>query len=411
MTTLIINLPPEPVAAAAEYGYALTQDGHTLGQHGSAPAALLPPLTGGEVVAVVPARALSWHRVELPKGISASSPRLRAVLDGLLEDRLLDEPESLHFAVAPGARSGAPVWVAVCNKAWLRAAVQALEAAGRPVSRIVPEFAPGASQGAAPSVQVTGTPEDAQMVLTGHGPEGGVSVLPLTAAAVTLALGQPETTHAPVQVLAEPAVAVLAERLFNSRVDVQQAAQRWLQAARSPWDLAQFDLTSSSRSRAMRRLATHWRELWYAPQWRAARWGVAGLLGLNLIGLNAWAWRAQAALDDQRTAIRSVLTQTFPHVRVVVDAPVQMAREVAALRQATGATSRRDLESILTTLSALIPAGRTLSAIDFVAGEVHLQGLELSPEEVAALATRLQSQDYSTRAEGKRLIIQLEVVR
>ncbi len=412
MTILIVTLPLEPATDATEYGYALTQDGRTLAQHASAPAALLPPLarSGGEVVAVVPARALSWHRVELPRGISSSSPRLRAVLDGLLEDRLLDEPETLHFAVAPRARSGAPVWVAVCNKPWLRAAVQVLEAAERPVSRIVPEFAPGASEAETQTVHVTGTPEDAQMIVIGHGPEGGVAVLPLTAASVALALGKTEAPDAPAQVLAEPAVAVLAERLFNRRVNVQQGAQRLLQAAQTPWDLAQFDLASSSRSRAMKRLATFWRELWQAPQWRAARWGAAVLLGLNLIGLNAWAWREQAALDGQRAAIRSALTQTFPDVRVVVDAPVQMAREVATLRQATGAASGRDLEAILGALSTAVPTGRTLSAIDFVAGEVRVQGLGLSPEEVATLATRLP-QDYNTRAEGERLIIKPEMGR
>jgi general secretion pathway protein L len=56
--------------------------------------------------------------------------------------------------------------------------------------------------------------------------------------------------------------------------------------------------------------------------------------------------------------VRSALTSTFPKsVKVVVDAPLQMEREVAALRQATGAASGRDLESMLAALAAAAPAG------------------------------------------------------
>ena len=140
MSTLIVFLSPPGAPPAADYRYALTLDGHAVTDHGSVPLALLPHTgrTGGDVVAVVPARALSWHRVTLPKGTGANSPRLRAVLEGLLEERLLDDPAALHFALEPGHRPGQPVWVAACNRAWLQASVLALESANRPVARIVP---------------------------------------------------------------------------------------------------------------------------------------------------------------------------------------------------------------------------------------------------------------------------------
>lgn len=111
MSALIVLLPPDPGSASAEYEYVVTTDGVAADSHGSAQAALLPlPRRGGtEVVAVVPAAKLSWHRVVLPKGSTAASPRLRSVLEGLLEDQLLDEPEALHFALPPQVRSGVPV--------------------------------------------------------------------------------------------------------------------------------------------------------------------------------------------------------------------------------------------------------------------------------------------------------------
>lgn len=403
MTTLIVTLPLSPPGAATEYDYVLTPDGLTLAGHGRATAALLPASAkpGGDVVAVVPARALSWHQVALPPGTlakGAGNPqRLRAVLSGLLEERLLDEPENLHFALAPDARADEPVWVAVCDRAWLRAALQALETVQRPVARIVPEFAPDMAAQPQHTLYVTGGLAPAQLVLPGA---HGVSVLPLSAAALTL-LAWP----ADAAVVAEPGVAALAEQMFKRRVSLQPGAQRWLQATRSPWNLAQFDLVNSGHARTMKRLASGWHTFLGAPQWRAARWSSVLLLAIHLLGLNAWAWKERTVLDDKRAAIRATLSGTFPGVTVVVDAPVQMERAVADLRQATGAASGRDLEAILGNLGALLPARRSLSAIEFAAGEARLKGLSLNAQEAAALATRLQARGYAARMEADTLVI------
>jgi general secretion pathway protein N len=53
--------------------------------------------------------------------------------------------------------------------------------------------------------------------------------------------------------------------------------------------------------------------------------------------------------------VRDTLRATFPQVRVIVDAPVQMEREVAALRQQTGTPSTRDLDALLAALAAALP--------------------------------------------------------
>ena len=112
---------------------------------------LIPLTLATETIALVPAQALSWHQVQLPPGVLAgarllerATPRLRAVLEGLLEDHLLDEPAQLHFALQPQARSSGPVWVAVCDRAWLRNAVEQLTQQGRAPQRLVPEWAPDA---------------------------------------------------------------------------------------------------------------------------------------------------------------------------------------------------------------------------------------------------------------------------
>ncbi|MBC5785041.1 general secretion pathway protein GspL [Ramlibacter sp. USB13] len=402
MSSLIVFLPPGAPTGTTEWAYASTTDGHALADHGRSPAALLPlPRgAGAEVVAVVPVQAVAWHRVELPKGIAPGTPRLRAALEGLLEEQLLDDTDSVHLALQPGVRGGDTAWVAVCDRAWLREALQALEAAGRPATRIVPEFAPEGSL----SLTAIGEPEQATIVASSA---DGVLALPLSAATLPLLPAPPEDAPR----LAEPAVAALAEQLLPQPWVLQQAAQRWLQSARSRWDLAQFEFASSSRARAMKKIATGWSELLRSPEWRPARWAAVLLLAVHLAGLNAWAWKENASLADKREAVQRILRETFPNVRVIVDAPVQMEREVAALRQQTGTASPRDLDALLAALAAALPPGRAPSAFDYANGQLRASGLALSPDELRTVAAQLRPLGYAATADGAALVLAAEDVR
>jgi general secretion pathway protein L len=399
MTPLLLTAPLSPADAAGEYGWTQAgDDGISLQAHGRALLALLP--LAAEVALAVPASALSWHQVTLPKGSLGSLSKLRAVLDGLLEEHLLDEPEALHFALAPGVKTGGPVWVAACNRIWLRSIVQALEAAGRRVTRIVPEFAPQPAD-APPLLFVTGEAE--APLLTRCDAEGVVS-LPLAGAAIALKGLALDIAI----VAAEPAVAEAAERLFEQRVPIVQAPQRWLQAARTPWELAQFDLAATGRARAGKKFALVLQTLRHAPEWRAARWGAAVLVLAQLIGLNAWAWKERGALDAKRQAVKTMLTQTFPSVRLVVDAPLQMKREVAALQQATGDVVGSDLEPMMAALGASLPPGKMPIAIDYSAGQLRLRGLGLKPAELTQITNALTPRGYNVRTEGDLLLMQAD---
>ena len=420
MSTLILFLPSARPGPATEYSYTLTADGHTALRHATAPAALLPEPTrpGGEVVAVVPARALSWQRVQLPPGLplgaGQQTPRLRSVLEGLLEDRVLDDAAQLHFAIAPGAQAGAPVWVAVCDRPWLREHLQALEAAGRRVARVVPEFAPGPTPSGRPELCALGTPEDACVVLTGQGADHGVAVLPLSSMAMALARAGtvagtgPEDEDAAPLVRAEPAVAALAEQTLGQRATLHTASQRALEAARGDWDLAQFELASTGRTRALRKAGSVASALLHAPQWRAARWGAVLLVLAHLVGLNAWAWKERQTLAAKQAAVRTLLTQTFPKVQVVVDAPLQMERELAQLRQAAGSVSPRDLEPLLAAAGTALPAGRQPTTIEYTPGELRLRGVALAPDEEPALSARLQAAGYRAQLDDGSLLLRAE---
>lgn len=410
MSTLILHLPLARPGPATEYRYTLSADGHRATHHASAAATLLPQpgRAAGEVVAVVPASALSWQRVQLPHGVGGPSPRLRAVLEGLLEERLLDDPAQLHFALPPDARPGSALWVAVCDRTWLSEHLHALEAAGRPPARVVPEFAPGATASGRPELHIQGPPEEARLVVTGLGTDLGVAVLPLSSAALALAGAFASGDVGDAALLSattEPAVAALAEQLLGRPVPLQTASDCALQAARGAWDLAQMDLASSGRIRSLRKLSTLAGALLHAPQWRAARWGMALLLLGHLMGLNVGAWQERQLLAAQQAEVRNALTQTFPQIQVVVDAPVQMERELALLRQATGGISPRDVEPLLAAAASALPTAWQANAIDYAPGELRLHGPALGAPEQAAAESAARASGYHLHTDGDAIVL------
>lgn len=405
MATLILTLPRTGLQAGSVVDYVLSPDGLAVGTASSAPLALLPSAGTGrvtETLLLVDAAQLSWHRVQLPKGAAGNSSRLRAVLEGLLEDQLLDDPATLHFALAPGAAKDASTWVAVCDKAWLRSSLQTLEAAGITVARIVPELVPDALADASQSAGAGSlyAIDNAGQPLLLHASASGVTPWPLQASTVALLQWPQDAT-----LRAEPAIAALAEQLFGRSVQLQSRAERALAACQSDWDLAQLDLVNNQRSRSLKRLGAAARTLLQAPRWRAARWSLLALIAVNLLGLNVRAGAERAALQAQRKAIDTVLTGTFPATQVVVDAPVQMQRAVAALQQNTGALGARDFETLLGAWAHAAPAAPAPSGIDFANGELHLHGVALAGPALAEATQALKAQGYTLIATGTDLTL------
>jgi general secretion pathway protein L len=419
MTTLIITLPLDGIDSTARVEYVLSADGLSVGAHDSVGLSLLPK-SHDEVVAVVPAQLLSWHRVSLPAGSvprglggERATARLRSILEGLLEDDLLDEPAQVHLALQPQANSDGLVWVAACDRAWLTAALNALAQAGQQVRRIVPEFTPQSLANTVVMAGDTHLPWVAGMLRTTvpGGPEADVQadagLLVCALNASTLDRLMPVADHAAdaaqPHLLAEPAVAALAEQLCKRPVVLQLRSERLLLAAQSPWNLAQFELINMARSRQWSDAMLAVKSFLHAPQWLAARWALVVMVMVNLIGLNAFALHQQASLSDKRQAITMVLTETFPRVQVVVDAPVQMAREVAALRRNSGQASASDLESLLAVLSGVAPPTYTLAGIDFEANQLRAKGVGVV--DATAVTARLKNGGLNASLQGDQWLI------
>jgi len=392
MGALIVVLPSPAASAAVDYDFALCSNAPAVLRQGRAQLAALPPAGGHETVVVLPAQRLSWHRVTLPRGTPRQGPRLRQVLEGLLEEQLLDEPAELHLALVPGADLALPEsdWVCVCDRAWLAGHLQALDAAARPAQRILAEAAPGAMQ----QLTIDGD-EDRPLAL--YSDAAGLIVCPLAAAAWP---ALPED----LVITTAPATAARAE-LLGRRVRLQGSAQRWMAAWRADIDLAQQEFATSGGRRAWQRLGSRWQSLWRAPQWRPLRWGVALLLLVQLVGLNAWAERERSMLAAKQDAVRRVLLDAFPKTAVVIDAPLQMERELALLRQATGAAGARDFDPLLGALARALPAGQVAASIDYDGRNLRVGGLNLGASETGAMSQSLAASGLRLRADGKLWVL------
>ncbi|MCD0418583.1 type II secretion system protein GspL [Rubrivivax sp. JA1024] len=404
MAVLVLQIParqrlasrsadePAPARAPAEIDYVFSPDGLAVGSSGRAAPALLP--RADSVVVLLADGDVAWQRITLPK---APPARLRAALAGLLEEALLDDEDALHFALPPQATAGAEAWVAVVHRGWLAGVVADLEAAGVAVDRVVPAVVPGTPGGhfALPE----GAADDAAPWLT-LVREDGIARLRTDG---TLARALLAADVQGLRWTATPAAAAAAERFLGQPVAVIAEAARALDAARSAWNLRQFEL--APRRRGLRVLRDTAQRL-LAPEWRPVRWGLGALVAVQLVGLNAMAWQQRRAIDERQAAMTALLQQSFPGVRAVIDAPLQMRRETERLRAAAGRAGDGDLEALIGAAAAAWPEGQgPAQTLRYEPGRLTLGATGWSPPEIAAFRDRLRPAGYAAELADGRITV------
>lgn len=371
MSVLVVVLPDRAEAAPAGWRYVFSDDGREVRDSGRVAAALLP--RADQRVLLLPARAVAWHRVMLPK---APPARLRAALAGVLEEQLLDDAEALHLALAADAATGREAWVAVTDRAALVAALAALEAEGRAVDRVVAALEPRADWRGhvraaieADDAGAQGDPGELRLALAGPDGvaelalQGSLAKSMLAGIGTLSAAGEPAFS-------ATPAAAAAAERWLGHPVRVRTDAECALEAAESGINLRQFDL--APRHRGTRALREGLRRLG-TPAWRPVRWGLAALLAVNLIGLNAQAWQLRERVAERKASMGELLLATHPGSRIVIEPSLQMQRETERLRVAAGRPGPGDFEALLAAAAQAWPDGAgAASTLRFEPGRLVL---------------------------------------
>ncbi|WP_176052143.1 type II secretion system protein GspL [Paraburkholderia caribensis] len=390
MSTLIVLLPPRDPAVPSqewqlpELPFLLLDKSGRVQRAGRSAPGLLPRASA--TVLMLAARDCLMLATAVPP---LKGPRLRQALPNVVEDQLIQDPQTTHIALDPQPLDGNRHVLAIVDRGWFRYLVETFAAAGHrnvkvvPVTRCLPQ--PVAAMAADVPVEeavaagADAPPPRAEPVVAGLTPVVAAvlgHVVPSTAAVlgegavdaapprVELALARgplgeglavPESAvgatvaalagHAPVTLYtlvdlpgSEPRLASVAQPGRPSiagslPVSFETLARNAIQCR---FDLAQFEFAVQPwrlDRASLRRL-------------RLPLWLLVGTVLVAIIGANVQ-W---LMLSRQRDAISAQMTElllnTFPKTTVVLDAPDQMARQLQQLRVAAGELSPDDFLSL-----------------------------------------------------------------
>ncbi|BBU28833.1 type II secretion system protein GspL [Burkholderia sp. THE68] len=379
MSTLIVLLPPRDPAVRSEEWHLpdlpfLLLDKRGEPQRiGRAALGLLPRASA--TVLIVAARDTLLLAAAVPP---LKGPRLRQALPNVVEDQLIQDPQTCHVAVDPVELADGKRVVAVIDRGWFRFVVGAFSGAGHrnvkavPAMRCLPAPVPAASvegeetavlptpfvagllghvvstapaligELAAPSPASLGAPRIEIAIARGERSALGEGLaLPAESIEATLAAlagDHPVTLYSLVDLPGDE------PRLSGSRnaaaavagalpVGFEALARN---ALASRFDLCQFEFAAQPwrLDRAtMRRLRV--------PIALVAASIVVSIIGINVQWLQLA--RQRDAISAQETEL---LLNAFPKTTVVLDAPDQMARNLDRLRVASGELSPSDFLSL-----------------------------------------------------------------
>jgi general secretion pathway protein L len=405
LSTLIVLLPPRDPAVPSqewqlpELPFVLLDKSGRTQRAGRSALALLPRAT--TTVLMVAARDLLMMPATLPP---LRGPRLRQALPNIVEDQLIQDPQTCHIAVDPKPLAGGRQLLAIIDRGWFRFVCESFANAGHrslravPVTRCLPQAAALDLNAPAEVAEMVNAGEPAMAgsasvatSLPGVAPvvaPGVASVVPMVAAVLGAVV---QTAPA---LLLEGAVESAAS---NSVPRVELAIARGVQgeglavpanavnatlgalagaapvslymltelpgnepslATNSPARLAAYIHGASPlpfEQLARRALECRFDlcQFEFASQpWRLDRATLrrlrlpvllaVGALVIAIVGANVqWLMLARQR-DAINTQMTELLLTTFPKTTVVLDAPDQMARQLQQLRIAAGELSPDD---------------------------------------------------------------------
>ena len=427
-----------PVAVTDKVGGAATPGGLPVTVFGSASTAryvrvsldALPVLKTATLI--FDARDVNLLQAVVP---ALSGARLQQALPNIVEEALLQDPQSCAFAVGPRVGNEGRRLVAAIDSGWLEFVIGAFERRGVVVQAAWPAqlaLPVGADRTALACLN------DGLVLRTGtvDGIGWGASSDPdFRAEAIVTLLANAGTPSAPFATpSAEPAavaandggaVVGLAERelpaeppRLKRRLAVFVEDPSWQTpvlkaAARAgfeadiralPFPLpATIDLLSARRGNAAGRWLADidWRA-WRIPLGLAAASVAVGLVALNL----HWGMLAQERSDLKAQAERR-FRQAFPKSQVVVDPLLQMQREVAALRTRAGQAGPEDFVPLLTRFAQALggQAADSMGSVEYRDGRLRVRfqpGFYEARSVRDILIRDCQRQGLSVKFDGER---------
>jgi general secretion pathway protein L len=406
LSTLIVLLPPRDPAVPSqewqlpELPFVLLDKSGRTQRAGRSALALLP--RANLTVLMVAARDLLMMPATLPP---LRGPKLRQALPNVVEDQLIQDPQTCHIAVDPQPVAGGRQLLAIIDRGWFRFIVEAFSTAGHRSLRAVPvtRCLPQAATALDVPVEVAETVSAGEPLAASSAGAGVATSLPGVAPVVAPGLASVTPMVAAVLgAVVQTAPAMLLEGMVESTTPrVELAIARGVQgeglavpatavnatlaalAGAAPVSL--YMLTEvpgnepSLAPNSPARLAAHIHGASPLPFEQLARRALECRFDLCQFEFASQPWRLDRAtlrrlrlpivlavaalviaiiganvqwmmLSRQRDAINTQMTElllnTFPKTTVVLDAPDQMSRQLQQLRVAAGELSPDDFLSL-----------------------------------------------------------------
>lgn len=337
---------------------------------------------GHDCIAIAAADRVLLLDAALPAG-----PRRRwqGALPFVVEERTVSDPEDNHVVPGPLLSNGR-IAIAVMDKAWLRRITEACHAAGLSLRRMVAE---------------TLLPECSadKWTMVWNGANGFVR----SGTATGMALDNGNQQRTPIA-LRLTSVPTHIEVRLSPTTDVAPALPQWtdLPTALIPgpaWDWRLAPIPADAWNLLWGEFAPRARIREWWPKLRPAAWIVLAVLGIEILGTHVQ-W---ALLANEKSRLEHNMTQSFRAAfgqeAVLVNAPVQMQRNLAELRHATGRVDDGDLLPLLDTAAPVLTAmpGLNLQALHYESGRLDLDIKAARRNDVHLLQKRLQDKGLTVR--------------
>lgn len=314
-------------------------------------------------VGVLPASVSTVMGCDLPATLLKQN-KLQAALEGALEDKVLGDIGSSALACAPEGIDtlGRIKQAAATKRDWLDKLVTQSKAQHVVWHAMVPEAA------LLRAGEAYAKPDGSVLLCS---PQGDAASLPAEAPLI----GK-DSDWTPLDL--EP--------------------QQWLaQAAASKWNVLQGDFGPKARSA---KLSGAIADLWQRGLLKPALWALVALIGVSVLGVNAKAWQLKQQITERKEQQKALLKRAAPKLDVVVDAPVQLKRELNALRSSTGQPNVNDVEAMLSALNSTVGAGGVWQRVEGKPGELAVS-LQQAPDPNAVQA--LKSRGYQAQMDAGSL--------
>lgn len=346
-------------------------------RRGEGPLASMPKATGVQVV--VPASMVLLAQVKVP---SRNRRKMLQLLPYMVEEKLMYDPDSIHVAAGPQLPGGETL-VVVIDKAWMKRVIGALQSAGFPPWRMWPEILMPAVPLGTWTVVWKGREGFVRTgMAAGQSLDGGSAEIPplglLLAAKEAAAKG-----IAPRKINLQIAEGSEQPDLdgWSTRLGVKvEVAGAW------DWSVAAYGM-----EKGVNLLQGEFAPARFEPDWRL-RLRIPMMLAGIIIALQLGGSLADwLVLNYEKRQLDSDMQKAFrlafPEARVVVDAPLQMQRNLAELRHARGLSDPADFLPALAKATPVLsqPEPSSIQSMEYENGilkiDVQLRGSQ-TPEQM-----------------------------